>query len=124
MIPEIRRNFNNAFTPEKYETFKQGLQEMYNHKPNFREAETPFFIPETLKEKLLAALRGGVKTVLIPEENVKDLQDIPENVKNNLEIVRVRWVDQVLEVALERMPQPLAEDEFAAAPTAATVEPA
>jgi len=77
-----------------------------------------------LKEKLLAALRGGVKTVLIPEENVKDLQDIPENAKNKLEIVPVRWVDQVLEVALERMPQPLAEDEVAAAPTAATVEPA
>ena len=62
--------------------------------------------------------------MLIPEENVKDLQDIPENAKNKLEIVPVRWVDQVLEVALERMPQPLAEDEVAAAPTAATVEPA
>ena len=57
-----------------------------------------------LKEKLLAAHRGGIKTVLIPEENVKDLQDIPENVKNNLEIVPVRWIDQVLEVALERVP--------------------
>jgi ATP-dependent Lon protease len=57
-----------------------------------------------LKEKLLAALRGGIKTVLIPEENVKDLQDIPENVKNGLEIVPVRWIDQVLEIALERMP--------------------
>ena len=64
-----------------------------------------------LKEKLLAAHRGGVKTVLIPEENVKDLQDIPENAKNNLEIVPVRWIDQVLEVALERMPQALPEDE-------------
>ena len=51
------------------------------------------------------------KTVLIPEENVKDLQDIPENAKNNLEIVPVRWIDQVLEVALERMPQPLPDDE-------------
>ena len=67
-----------------------------------------------LKEKLLAALRGGVKTVLIPEENVKDLQDIPENAKNNLEIVPVRWIDNVLEVALERMPQGLPEDEVAA----------
>ena len=64
-----------------------------------------------LKEKLLAAHRGGVKTVLIPEENVKDLQDIPENVKNSLEIVPVRWIDNVLEVALETMPKPLPEDE-------------
>src|SRR6478736_4638209 len=60
-----------------------------------------------LKEKLLAAHRGGIKTVMIPEENVKDLQDIPENVKNHLEIVPVRWFDQVLEMALEAKPQPL-----------------
>ena len=60
-----------------------------------------------LKEKLLAALRGGIKTVLIPEENAKDLQDIPENVKNGLEIVPVRWIDRVLELALERAPTPL-----------------
>ncbi len=60
-----------------------------------------------LKEKLLAALRGGIKMVLIPEENAKDLQDIPENVKNGLEIVPVRWIDKVLELALERMPTPL-----------------
>jgi ATP-dependent Lon protease len=66
-----------------------------------------------LKEKLLAALRGGVKTVLIPEENVKDLQDIPENAKNQLEIVPVRWIDKVLEVALESLPKPLAEDDLA-----------
>ena len=64
-----------------------------------------------LKEKLLAAHRGGIKTVLIPEENVKDLQEIPENAKNKLEIVPVRWIDQVLEVALERVPKPLPEDE-------------
>ena len=64
-----------------------------------------------LKEKLLAAHRGGIKTVMIPEENVKDLQDIPENVKNHLEIVPVRWIDQVLEVALERVPQALPDDE-------------
>ena len=68
-----------------------------------------------LKEKLLAALRGGIKTVLIPEENAKDLQDIPENVKNGLEIVPVKWIDQVLEVALERMPTPLPDDEPATA---------
>jgi ATP-dependent Lon protease len=67
-----------------------------------------------LKEKLLAAHRGGVKTVLIPEENVKDLQDIPENAKNNLEIVPVKWIDQVLEVALERMPEALPDEEAVA----------
>jgi ATP-dependent Lon protease len=64
-----------------------------------------------LKEKLLAAHRGGIKTVMIPEENVKDLQDIPENVKNHLEIVPVRWIDRVLEIALEAVPQPLPEDD-------------
>jgi ATP-dependent Lon protease len=64
-----------------------------------------------LKEKLLAALRGDIKTVLIPEDNAKDLQDIPENVKNGLEIVPVRWIDRVLEVALEHMPTPLPEDD-------------
>ena len=53
-----------------------------------------------LKEKLLAALRGGIKTVLIPEENVKDLAEIPDNVKEGLEIVPVSHVDQVLERAL------------------------
>ncbi|RZT98067.1 endopeptidase La [Rivibacter subsaxonicus] len=72
-----------------------------------------------LKEKLLAAHRGGIKTVLIPEENVKDLQDIPENVKNHLEIVPVRWVDKVLELALERMPESLPDEEVAKAEVAA-----
>ena len=62
-----------------------------------------------LKEKLLAAHRGGIKTVLIPEANVKDLVDIPENIKNHLQIHPVKWIDQVLELALERMPQPLVE---------------
>jgi len=57
-----------------------------------------------LKEKLLAAHRGGIKTVLIPEENVKDLVEIPDNIKNKLEIVPVKWIDKVLEIALERMP--------------------
>lgn len=65
-----------------------------------------------LKEKLLAALRGGIQKVLIPEENVKDLQDIPENVKNGLEIVPVKWIDKVLEEALEYMPTPLTEEEI------------
>jgi ATP-dependent Lon protease len=64
-----------------------------------------------LKEKLLAAHRGGIKTVLIPEQNVKDLAEIPDNVKNKLEIVPVRWIDKVLEVALERHPVPLTEEE-------------
>ena len=72
-----------------------------------------------LKEKLLAAHRGGIKTVLIPEENVKDLQDIPENVKNSLEIVPVRWIERVLEIALERMPVSLPEDEPVAVQTEA-----
>ena len=62
-----------------------------------------------LKEKLLAAVRGGIRTALIPEENVKDLVDIPENIKNVLEILPVKWIDQVLELALERKPEPLAE---------------
>ena len=60
-----------------------------------------------LKEKLLAALRGGIKTVLIPESNVKDLVDIPDNIKSHLQIHPVKWIDQVLELALETMPQPL-----------------
>src|SRR5437867_1808672 len=62
-----------------------------------------------LKEKLLAAHRGGIKTVLIPEENVKDLVEIPDNIKNKLEIVPVKWIDKVLEIALERQPDPLPE---------------
>ncbi|MCF8172608.1 MAG: endopeptidase La [Candidatus Methylopumilus sp.] len=70
-----------------------------------------------LKEKLLAAHRGGIKTVLIPEENVKDLTDIPDNVKNQLEIIPVRWIDKVLEVALVNPLTPLADE----APVAETV---
>ncbi|BDE72824.1 Lon protease [Delftia lacustris] len=79
-----------------------------------------------LKEKLLAALRGGIKTVLIPEENVKDLQEIPDNVKSGLEIIPVKWIDQVLKVALERVPEPLSDEEAAAVAPAETkaVEPA
>jgi ATP-dependent Lon protease len=63
-----------------------------------------------LKEKLLAARRGGIKTVLIPEENVKDLAEIPDTVKNHLEIIPVKWIDKVLEVALEKQPLPLPEE--------------
>jgi ATP-dependent Lon protease len=75
-----------------------------------------------LKEKLLAAHRGGIKTVLIPEQNVKDLADIPDNVKNRLEIVPVRWIDKVLEIALERKPVPLSDEEAAPAPAVAVAD--
>ncbi len=64
-----------------------------------------------LKEKLLAAHRGGIKTVMIPEQNMKDLADIPDNIKNKLDIHSVKWIDQVLEIALERMPDPLLESD-------------
>jgi len=79
-----------------------------------------------LKEKLLAAHRGGIKTVLIPEENVKDLTEIPDNVKNRLEIHPVKWIDHVLEMALERKPEPLPEQQDASAlpPAAETPAPA
>ena len=59
-----------------------------------------------LKEKLLAALRGGIKHVLIPKDNVKDLEEIPQNVKDELEIHPVQWIDQVFEWGLESQPQP------------------
>ncbi|MFT4046571.1 MAG: endopeptidase La [Solimonas sp.] len=62
-----------------------------------------------LKEKLLAAQRGGIKTVCIPQDNVKDLADIPETVKNTLNIEPVRWIEEVLKIALEREPEPRAE---------------
>ncbi len=77
-----------------------------------------------LKEKLLAALRGGIKKVLIPEENAKDLVDIPASVKNGLEIVPVSMMDQVLQHALVRMPEPIEWDEASElkTPKPATVE--
>ncbi len=77
-----------------------------------------------LKEKLLAAQRGGIQTVLIPHENVKDLADIPETVKSKLNIEPVRWIEDVLKTALERMPEPrpaevaVAKDDAAATDTA------
>ena len=74
-----------------------------------------------LKEKLLAAHRGGIKTVLIPEENTKDLVEIPDNIKNRLEIHPVKWIDQVLEMALESHPKPLEEEQEVAIPA---IEPA
>ncbi|TAL53652.1 endopeptidase La [Pandoraea sp.] len=76
-----------------------------------------------LKEKLLAAHRGGIKLVLIPEENVKDLAEIPDNVKNNMEIIPVRWIDKVLELALERMPTPLPEEDSKTTEDAALAKP-
>jgi ATP-dependent Lon protease len=59
-----------------------------------------------LKEKLLAAHRGGIQTVIIPEENARDLVEIPKNIKQNLDIRPVRWIDQVLSIALTRTPMP------------------
>ncbi|MGA0840614.1 MAG: endopeptidase La, partial [Pseudomonadales bacterium] len=67
-----------------------------------------------LKEKLLAALRGGIKTVVIPKDNERDLKEIPENVLAGLRIHPVRWIDEVLEIALERLPQPLVPADAAA----------
>jgi len=68
-----------------------------------------------LKEKLLAAVRGGIRTALIPDENVKDLVEIPDNIKNALEIVPVKWFDQVLERTLERKPEALPDEPVPAA---------
>ncbi|WP_272961882.1 endopeptidase La [Alcanivorax jadensis] len=65
-----------------------------------------------LKEKLLAAHRGGIKTVLIPEENERDLKEIPDNIKSSLDIRPVKWIDQVLDVALTHQPSPLSEAEL------------
>ena len=76
-----------------------------------------------LKEKLLAAQRGDIKTVLIPEENTKDLAEIPDAVKNRIEIVPVKWIDQVLQIALERQPVPLSDDEATAGSPAKPVGP-
>ncbi len=64
-----------------------------------------------LKEKLLAAHRGGIKTVLIPEENRRDLKEIPDNIKADLSIIPVKWIDEVLSVALVEQPKPLTESE-------------
>jgi ATP-dependent Lon protease len=68
-----------------------------------------------LKEKLLAAHRGGIKIVIIPRENIGDLKEIPDNIKNELDIRPVSWIDEVLEIALETVPKPLSDEEVAAA---------
>ena len=67
-----------------------------------------------LKEKLLAAHRGGVRTVIIPQDNEADLREIPDNIKQELEIKPVKWVDQVLEIALQYMPKPYSDEEYEA----------
>ncbi|MEA1081664.1 endopeptidase La [Marinobacter qingdaonensis] len=68
-----------------------------------------------LKEKLLAAHRGGIKTVLIPDENVRDLKEIPDNIKESLEIRPVKWIDEVLDIALAYPPEPRTADESSGA---------
>ncbi len=67
-----------------------------------------------LKEKLLAARRGGIKTVIIPKENERDLKEVPDNIKQDLAIRPVKWIDEVLAIALETMPEPLTDEEFLA----------
>jgi ATP-dependent Lon protease len=69
-----------------------------------------------LKEKLLAARRGGIKTVVIPKENERDLAEIPSNITENLTIMAVKWIDEVLAVALERVPDPLSDEAYLAEP--------
>jgi ATP-dependent Lon protease len=77
-----------------------------------------------LKEKLLAALRGGIAMVLIPQENERDLTEIPANIQKNLEIKPVRWIDEVLQVALQRMPEPVGKGEEVAEPKQAELKKA
>jgi len=69
-----------------------------------------------LKEKLLAARRGGIKTVIIPRENERDLKEVPDKIKEDLEIVAVKWIDEVLAIALEKTPEPLSDDDYLAPP--------
>ena len=77
-----------------------------------------------LKEKLLAAVRGGIRLALIPEENVKDLAEMPDTIKNRIEILPVKWIDKVLELALERQPVPLPEPVVAEAQPVPPAPPA
>ena len=65
-----------------------------------------------LKEKLLAAHRGGIRTVVIPHDNASDLKEIPDNIKADLEICPVKWIDEVLDLALQESPTPMSEEEF------------
>jgi ATP-dependent Lon protease len=73
-----------------------------------------------LKEKLLAAHRGGINTVIIPKENERDLKEIPDNIKAELDIKPVKWIDEVLDIALESMPEPLSDEDYLADPIAST----
>ncbi|MFT4520214.1 MAG: ATP-dependent Lon protease [Halioglobus sp.] len=75
-----------------------------------------------LKEKLLAARRGGIKTVIIPKENERDLKEVPDNIKEHLNIRPVKWIDEVLGIALESIPQPLSDEEFLADSISAAAE--
>jgi ATP-dependent Lon protease len=74
-----------------------------------------------LKEKLLAAHRGGVEMVIIPDENERDLKEVPDKIKQDLDIRPVKWMDQVIELALERKPEPL-DQELPTDPKAPRVE--
>lgn len=65
-----------------------------------------------LKEKLLAARRGGITTVIIPDENARDLKEIPDNIKENLNIKTVKWIDEVLEISLESLPKSISDEEY------------
>jgi len=67
-----------------------------------------------LKEKLLAARRGGITTVIIPHENERDLAEVPDNIKDKLDIKPVKWIDEVLEIALETSPTPLSDEDYMA----------
>jgi ATP-dependent Lon protease len=73
-----------------------------------------------LKEKLLAAHRGGITTVVIPKENERDLKEIPDNIKADLDIKAVKWIDEVLDIALETMPEPLSDEDYLADPIGAS----
>ncbi len=76
-----------------------------------------------LKEKLLAAHRGGIKTVIIPEENEPDLKEIPDNIKSDLQIKPVKWIDEVLQIALERVPVALSDEAYLEKEAVAKVDP-
>src|SRR5690606_39598814 len=75
-----------------------------------------------LKEKLLADQSGGIKTVIIPDENVRDLKEIPDNIKESIEIKPVRWIDEVLDIALAYPPEPRVEDPAEKSTTSKTNE--
>jgi len=73
-----------------------------------------------LKEKLLAAHRGGIKTVIIPKENERNLEDIPKNIKQDLKVIAVKWIDEVIDIALERLPEPISKPVESKPETAST----